>query len=76
VSVVVLGLLLAARGIPVFGLLSAQNGLVIIASAIPGLSLVSELVVAVPLVPAIMLAELAVNRPRMTNRDTGVDPLA
>jgi hypothetical protein len=56
VSVVLLGLLLAARGVPAFGLLSAQSGLVLAASAIPRLSLLSGLVVAVPLVPAIMLA--------------------
>jgi hypothetical protein len=63
VSVVLLGLLLAARGVPAFGLLSAQNGLVMVASAIPGLNLLSALVVAVPLVPAIMLAGIVVNRP-------------
>ncbi len=67
VSVILLGLLLAARGVPAFGLLSAQNGLVMVASAIPGLSLVSGLVVAVPLVPAIMLAGMAMNRPRIIN---------
>lgn len=64
VSVVLLGLLLAARGVPAFGLLSAQNGLVLVASAIPGLPLVSALVVAVPLVPAIMLVDMIVTRPR------------
>lgn len=62
VSVILLGLLLAARDVPAFGLLSAQNGLVMVASAIPGLRLLSALVVAVPVVPAIMLAGMVVNR--------------
>lgn len=54
-AVTLLGLLMA-HGAPVLGVLSAQNGLVVVASAVPGLSLQALLVVAIPVVPAMLLA--------------------
>jgi hypothetical protein len=61
VSVTLLGLwLIAVRAdaqAPAVGLLSAQNGLVLVAGAHPELSLPAALAVAVPAVPALVLAD-------------------
>lgn len=54
-AVTLLGLLMA-HGAPNLGVLSAQNGLVVVASAVPGLSPQALLVVAIPVVPAMLLA--------------------
>ena len=55
-----LGLLLAVMRsdawAPALGLLSSQNGLVLVAGASPDLSLLAALAVAVPLVPGLVLA--------------------
>ncbi len=60
-SVALLGLLLVkVRSntlAPALGLLSSQNGLVLVAGAHPGVSLPAALAVAIPLVPALVLAE-------------------
>lgn len=58
-SVVLLGLLMVARDprARVVGLLSAQNGLLLVASAVPDLPLPAALVVAIPLVPVLALAD-------------------
>lgn len=60
-SVVLLGLLLVVQGshplAPSVGLLSSQNGCLLVASAIPGLPLEVLLVIALPLVPAMALAD-------------------
>jgi hypothetical protein len=60
-SVAMLGLLLiglSAHALaPAVGLLSAQNGLVMVVSAHPGVSLPAAFAVAVPLVPALVLAD-------------------
>ena len=59
-SVVLLGLLVMALRAhplaPVLGLLTAQNGLVLVVSASPNIQFVTAFVVAVPLTPAIVLA--------------------
>jgi hypothetical protein len=55
IAVVLLGLLIATQGNPAIGLLSAQNGVALVAAAIPDLSLGSVLAAAVPLLPAILL---------------------
>jgi hypothetical protein len=61
VSVALLGLLLLmlrSHGLaPALGLLSSQNGLVLVAGAHPHVSLPAALAVAVPLVPALALAD-------------------
>ena len=61
VSVTLLGLLLiVARShalAPALGLLSSQNGLVLVAGAHPDVSLPAALAVAVPLIPALVLAD-------------------
>ena len=54
-AVLLLGLL-SARGAPALGLLSAQNGLIVVASAMPWLPPQDLLVVALPVVPAMLLA--------------------
>ena len=59
VSVTLLGLLLIvlrSHALSV-GMLSSQNGLVLVASAHPDISQAAALVVAVPLVPALVLAD-------------------
>ena len=60
-SVALLGLLLVVVRshalAPVLGLLSSQNGLVLVAGAHPGVSLPAALAVAVPLVPALVLVD-------------------
>jgi hypothetical protein len=59
-SIVLLGLLLVAQRshplAPALGLLSSQNGLLLVASATPGLPLLALMVVVVPFVPALVLA--------------------
>jgi cytochrome bd-type quinol oxidase subunit 2 len=56
-SVVLLGLLMAGlRGHPTLYLLSSQNGLLLVASASPDLSVSAALAVAVPLIPGLVLA--------------------
>ena len=61
VSVVLLGLLsIVVRShalAPALGLLSSQNGLVLVVGAHPHVSLPAALAVAVPLVPALVLAD-------------------
>ena len=61
VSVALLGLLLVVVRshalAPALGLLSSQNGLVLVAGAHPHVSLPAALAVAVPLVPALVLAD-------------------
>jgi hypothetical protein len=61
VTVVLLGLLLAARSAPI-GLLSAQNGVVLVAAAIPDLPMASMLSATVPLLPALLLAHAWLRR--------------
>jgi len=65
-SVVVLGLLLVALRLhplaPALGLLSSQNGLVLVASASSNLHPTMALVVAAPWVPAMILAEAWLRR--------------
>lgn len=60
-SVAVLGVLLIVLRshslAPVLGLLSSQNGLVLVAGAHPDVSLPATLAVAVPLLPALVLAD-------------------
>lgn len=56
VTVVLLGLLLAAQSAAPIGLLSAQNGVVLVAAAIPDLPMESTLSASVPLLPALLLA--------------------
>jgi hypothetical protein len=60
-SVALLGVLLIVLRshalAPAVGLLSSQNGLVLVAGAHPGGSLPAALVVAVPLIPALILAD-------------------
>jgi hydrogenase-4 membrane subunit HyfE len=57
-SVMLLGVLLVVQQshpmAPALGLLSSQNGLILVASAIPDLPLATTLVVAVPLIPALL----------------------
>jgi hydrogenase-4 membrane subunit HyfE len=59
-SVVLLGLLLVVQRahplVPALGLLASQNGVLLVAAAVPGLPAVTLLAVAVPLVPAMMVA--------------------
>lgn len=59
-SIVLLGLLLVAQRshplAPVLGLLSSQNGLLLVAGATPDLPLSARLVVILPLVPGLILA--------------------
>ena len=62
IAVVLLGLLLAAQGATAIGLLSAQNGVVLVAAAIPDLPLGSALAVAIPLLPAICLGHAWLRR--------------
>ena len=66
VSVVLLALLLIALRphplVPVLGLLSAQNGVLLVAGALPELPLSVALVSAMPLVPALVLADTWVRR--------------
>jgi hydrogenase-4 membrane subunit HyfE len=61
VAVALLGLsLIGLRShalLPVVGLLSSQNGIVLVAAAQPALARPMALAVAVPLVPALVLAE-------------------
>lgn len=61
-SVLLLGLLLPAvrshRLLPALGLLSAQNGVVLAAGAIPDLALSMLLIAVVPLVPSLAIARL------------------
>jgi len=54
-SIMLLGLLQITRT-PSLGLLSAQNGLILAAGAVPGLPPLALAVVAVPCVPALMVA--------------------
>ena len=54
-SIVLLGLL-RSTGTASLGLLSAQNGLILAAGAIPGLPPLALAIVAVPCVPALMIA--------------------
>ncbi len=61
-TVVLLGLLLSGSGAPAIGLLSAQNGLVLVASSVPGTPLLPILAVAVPVVPAMLLTEAWLRR--------------
>jgi len=61
-AVVLLGLLMSGRGAPAIGLLSAQNGLVLVASAVPDMPLLLALTIAVPLVPAMLIAEAWLRR--------------
>ncbi len=62
IAVVLLGLLLAAQGGTAIGLLSAQNGVVLVAAAIPDLPLSSALAAAIPLLPAICLGHAWLRR--------------
>ena len=62
VAVVLLGLLLAARGAAPIGLLSAQNGVVLVAAAIPDLPPESMLFATLPLLPALLLAHAWLRR--------------
>ena len=66
VSVALLGpLLIVLRShplAPALGLLSSQNGLVLVAGALPDVSLSAALAVAVPPVPALMLAIIWLRR--------------
>jgi hydrogenase-4 component E len=65
-SVALLGLLLVAVRshalAPVLGVLSSQNGLVLVAGAHPGVSLPAALAVAVPLVPGLVLTDIWLRR--------------
>ena len=65
-SVLLLGLLLIAvgrhRDVAVFGLLSAQNGLVLSASAVPGLPALTFLACAIPLFPGLVVAAMWLRR--------------
>jgi hydrogenase-4 component E len=64
-SVALFGLLLALRshpGIAVLGLLSAQNGLILVASGDHDLPALTALAVAVPVVPALVLGEKWLHR--------------
>jgi hypothetical protein len=47
---------------PVLGVLSSQNGLVLVAGAHPGVSLPAALAVAVPLVPGLVLTDIWLRR--------------
>ena len=62
IAIVLLGLLLAAQGAAVIGLLSAQNGVVLVSAAIPNLPPSSALAVAIPLLPAICLGHAWLRR--------------
>jgi hypothetical protein len=66
VSVALLGLLLflvrSHALAPALGLLSSQNGLVLVAGAHPHMSLPAAVAVAVPLVPALVLADNCLRR--------------
>lgn len=62
ITVVLLGLLLAAQGTTMIGLLSAQNGVVLVAAAIPDLPLTSVVAAAIPLLPAICLGHAWLRR--------------
>jgi hydrogenase-4 membrane subunit HyfE len=59
-SVVLLGLLFVVQRshalVPALGLLAAQNGVLLVAAAVPGLPAVTLIAIAVPLVPAMMVA--------------------
>jgi hypothetical protein len=60
-SVVLLGLLMTARRphplAPSFGVLASQNGMLLVASAIPGLPLPVLVIVALPVLPALLVAD-------------------
>jgi hypothetical protein len=60
-SVVLLGLLMAAQAshplAPSFGVLASQNGMLLVASAIPALPLPVLVVVALPVLPALLVAD-------------------
>ena len=62
VAVVLLGLLLATQSAAPIGLLSAQNGVVLIAAAIPDVPMESTLSATVPLLPALLLAHAWLRR--------------
>ena len=66
VAVVLLGFLFVARSperiAHVVGLASAQNGLVLVASSIPYLPLPAGLVIAIPFVPGLVLADRRLHR--------------
>jgi hydrogenase-4 membrane subunit HyfE len=66
VSVTLLGVLLAVlrsdTWTPALGLLSSQNGLVLVAGASPDLSGMAAFAVAVPLVPGLVLAGMRLRR--------------
>ena len=62
IAVVLLGLQLAAQGGTAIGLLSAQNGVVLVAAAIPDLPATSALAAAIPLLPAISLGHAWLRR--------------
>ncbi len=59
-SIVLLGLLLVAQKshplVPVLGLLSSQNGVLLVASATPDLPLSARLIAILPLLPGLVLA--------------------
>jgi hypothetical protein len=63
-SVVLLGLLLALRShaAPEIGLLSSQNGLVLVGAAHPDLPVPAALAIAVPLLPALLVADAWLRR--------------
>lgn len=74
-SILLLGLLLAAvrptRNMPAFGLLSAQNGMVLAASVVPGLPTFTFLACVIPLVPGLLAADMwlrRADRPRVAPR--------
>jgi hypothetical protein len=56
IAVTLLGLLMAVRGSALLGLVSAHNGLVLAAGAVPDLPMAELLVVTLPVVPAMNLA--------------------
>jgi len=62
IAVVLLGPLIAMQSNPAIGSLSAQNGVVLVAAAIPDLPPGSVLVAAVPLLPAILLGHAWLRR--------------
>ena len=66
VTVTLLGVLLAVMRsgpwAPALGLLSSQNGLVLVAGASPDLSRMTAIAVAVPLVPSLVLAGMWLRR--------------
>lgn len=62
IMVTLLGLAQSFRGIPALALLSSQNGLLLVAGAVPDLPLPDVLVAAVPLVPAMLLVDAWLHR--------------